>query len=661
MQGYVSPTALRATNQQFDYLLDGAQAKPLRKMSEFAEQELVLPSGPFAGRRFTMDRQPFSRLWFGAVDSGLWQRYMAVGPTQTGKTLLFFVCPTLYHLFEYCETVVCGVPNRDMAMDKWNRDLKPAIERTRYAEFLPKKGPGSQGGNTMVVQFRNGAWLRFMTGGGDDKSVAGFTTRIVVLTELDGMDVASETSREADRVKQIEARAMAYGSRKRVYGECTASIEEGRIWQEYVSGTQSRIALKCIKCGEYVTPEREHLIGWQGAGDVMLAKEQASLFCPECGEAWTEPERRIAHDGAVLVHKGQKIDREGTITGDSPKTDTLGLRWNGANNFMMEMQDIAAAEWTAANAANEDNAEREMLQFYWARPHKPSTITDTPLDAKTLMQRTGPFDRGHVPAEAVYLVAHADVGKWLLHYTVTAFKADFTGWVIDYGVIETKTDQIGVERGILQALRDFRDKCNVGWKSASGMRSPDVHGVDAGYQTKTVYEFIRESGNRWKPLVGRGFGQRDRQHYHAPNANDKNVGYVGERFHFAAQPEYGVLLGFADSDHWKSVTHQRLAVPKGAQGSLVLFQADPREHLAIAKHWTAEKQVEEFDEYRGKVIRWHPIRDANHWLDATYNCCVLGYYCGARLIEEKKPVARAEPSPPVLTMPDGRPFFIMER
>lgn len=50
-----------------------------------------------------------------------------------------------------------------------------------------------------------------MSGGGD-KSRAGFTSRVVVITEVDGMDQPGASSRESDKVTQLEARTRAYGS-----------------------------------------------------------------------------------------------------------------------------------------------------------------------------------------------------------------------------------------------------------------------------------------------------------------------------------------------------------------------------------------------------------------------------------------------------------------
>jgi hypothetical protein len=159
-------------------------------MRQFAEEEIVLPNGPFAGRRFRCARQPFAGLWFDEVDSGRWSRHVATGPSQSGKTLSCFVIPLLYHLFELGETVICGLPDMDMAADKWREDLLPVIERSRYRELLPRVGGGSRGGKVQTLQFLNGATLKFMSGGGSDKSRAGFTSRVVVITETDGMDEA---------------------------------------------------------------------------------------------------------------------------------------------------------------------------------------------------------------------------------------------------------------------------------------------------------------------------------------------------------------------------------------------------------------------------------------------------------------------------------------
>ncbi len=89
--------------------LSEARPRKLRSMRQFAEEEIVLPSGPFAGSRFRVSRQPFTGLWFDQVDSGLYTKHVATGPTQSGKSLSCFIIPVLYHCLSMPKrlSVVC--------------------------------------------------------------------------------------------------------------------------------------------------------------------------------------------------------------------------------------------------------------------------------------------------------------------------------------------------------------------------------------------------------------------------------------------------------------------------------------------------------------------------------------------------------------------------
>jgi hypothetical protein len=69
---------------------------------------------------------------------------------------------------------------------------------------------------------------------------------------------------------------------------------------------------------------------------------------------------------------------------------------------------------------------------------------------------------------------------------------------------------------------------------------------------------------------------------------------------------------------------------------MTLFQASPQEHLALAKHLTAEAKTEEFVVGKGVIVKWERLRKQNHWFDALYNACAAGHYCGVRLVDEVK-------------------------
>jgi len=634
--------ALRGSERrELSWLAERSRAQRLRTMREFAEEEVVIPDGPFEGRRFQCSRQPYSGLWFDAVDSGRWNRFVATGPTQSGKSLTCFIIPTLYHLFEVGETVICGIPHMDMASDKWREDLRPAIERSRYRNLLPRRGGGSRGGRVDAIRFTNGATLKFMSGGGGDKSRAAFTSRVLVVTETDGMDEASDGSREADKITQLEARTLAYGSRKRIYMECTVSIEQGRTWRELEAGTRSRIVLPCPHCGEHVFLERDELVGWKDAANVVAARGEAAWYCTACGLRWSEEDRRGANARGALLHREQRIDAEGMVTGAGPETDTLGFRWSAINNLFASAGDVGGREWVAGQAIDEENSEKAMRQFVWALPYEPAVTDTAPLMAQTLQRRQGPDGRGVIPKGAVHVTIGADVGKFFLHWLAVAWLGDGSGRVFDYGVVGLHSEELGVERAVQAGLREMRELFEARDWGASQMW------IDSGFQKDVVYPFCRESGGKsYRPTKGLGSSQtQNRQRYTRPKTTGAVVRMIGEDFHICRlKGGARTMLVEVDVDAWKTKVHNRLASPGGESGSILLFQADPKDHLALSRHLTAERHRLEFVAGKGDVPRWDRIRQANHWLDCLVLAAAAGSYCGVRVVEAAKREVAAEPA-----------------
>jgi phage terminase large subunit GpA-like protein len=709
------PKALRAEAAWF---LRQARPPRLRTMRQFAEEEVVIPDGLYVGRLFRCDRQPYTGLWFDAVDSAAvngWNRFVATGPRQSGKTVCAYVIPILYHLFEIGETVVCGLPDMRMAADKWREDILPVIRRSRFRDQIPARGGGSRGGKIETIQFRNGQTLKFMSGGGGDKSRAGFTSRVIVITETDGMDEPGAASREADKITQIEACTRSFGPLKQVYMECTVSVPLGRTWREYEAGTASRILLPCPHCGEFVLPERENLIGWQAARTVAEARANAAFACPACGKAWTERQRVEANRAGKLVHRADgTVDSTGTSVGSSPdrkgenntrddgttaplrsrlgdqgnpqssptaeaighpSPGTLGFRWSAVHNLFLSAADVAEDEWTAARDEDEENATKYMCQFVWAVPYTPPVLDVTPLDAETVKRRsTGLLPKGRLPEDTEYVTIGVDLGKWLAHYVVVAHRPDGSPHVADYDVLEIDSDRLGVEAATLAALRELRDLCDTGWAPVEGaVRQPDQVWIDSGYadSADAVYAFCAESNRhmarpRYRPTKGQGTTQGRRTSYHQPKSTGAVVVHVGVGYHCSRLKAKRVYLIEIDADRWKGWVHERLKTPTDAPGAMTIFAAPSNAHTKFAKHMTSERAVQVFVPGLGTTLRWDCRSRNNHWLDAIYGACAAGHFCGARLETGVVTAAQAarrstEPARPAIRMPDGRPFLVTER
>ena len=131
--------------QVLSLMFSGMQDKRLRTFQEFAEEEIIITEGPRKGP-FRCSFMPWTALVLAEFTRGVFQRFFASGPVQSGKTLIFFVIPLLYHLFEREEDVIIGLPSLDLGQKVWERKIFPILMKTRYAKLLPTKGPGSRGG-----------------------------------------------------------------------------------------------------------------------------------------------------------------------------------------------------------------------------------------------------------------------------------------------------------------------------------------------------------------------------------------------------------------------------------------------------------------------------------------------------------------------------------
>jgi hypothetical protein len=681
---YMPPAVpgLAPAREELRWFLSHCRAPKIRSRRQFAEDEIILPEGPYKGRRFKAARQPFTSLWLDAVDQGRWQRVVTTGPSQSGKTLVATLIPLLYHLFEIGETVGFALPDMDMADDKWRKDILPTIERTRFRELLPIAGEGARAGKVKnMVVFRNGAALKFFSGGGGDKSRAGFTCRVLIITEANAFGGSAETSDEASKLEQLFARLRSFGSSALAYLECTVEIETDVIWSAYKSGSESRIACPCPHCGAFVSPEREHLRGWQEAADAEAARSAGHFFCPSCEAALDDEPRAEMNRRAVLLHRGQIVEDK-TVRGDAPQTRTLGFRWSAFHNLFASAADLAQDEWEAARAADEDSAERKMCQFVWCLPYKGQGDEGQILQANLLTTRLGKTGRGIIPAGTIAVTVGCDMGKRLAHFDVKAFAPDGSPHLADYGRFEIASDDLGEERAILAALRQFRDEIILpGFpiENSSDRWVPDQVWIDARWQggkegSDAVYAFIREcdtrddSRDRFRPTFGYGSGLFRAERYARPRAVSKTITAIGEGYHFVRDLAAHVLRVEIDVDYWKGWFHTRLSMPvlreDGTRnpGALTLYKVPmPKEHTSIAKHWTAERLVREYVAGKGEVVRFVRLSRNNHWLDAGGLGSAAAHFCGVRIIAPTPKPAAPPPASEPLTTPDGRPYFIRER
>ena len=658
-----------------------AQAPARRTMREFAEECFTLPAGPYAGYKFSCDRQPFTRLWFDAVDSGQFDRFVLTGPSQSSKTTIGFIIPALYYHCELEEEhVICGVPDKDMAKDKWGLVLLPAfLGDPKFRKLLPTKGAGSKGGFGDLITFTNGTALKWMSGGGGDKERAHFDARVVLITETDGFDTASDTSKETDPLGQLQARTRSYGDRARAFLECTLSTEDGRTWRELKQGTDSRVLVPCPHCGSWVLPEREQLKGWENAADEIEAAEKSRFHCPDCDAPFTDDQRIIANRDCRLLHRGQSIDADGEIHGDPPRTKTLGFRYTAFHNLFNSQGLLGTDLWKSerekerGNDEQADAAEKYICQFVFAMPFKSSGIVTAQLDEQKLYDQMAPLPRGIVPADATCVVCHIDVHKRYLVWMVMAFGAGACGYIVDYATTEVETDTMGFDLAFQDAAGKLIERLLQGYADRKGnTHVPRQIWVDAGWEADQVYALCRRVNGKtplaqWRvrPALGRGVVQHQRMlRYSGPTKKSAEVRHVGDGYHVNRIKAKNVWVVLVNADVWKDRVFDRLQYRTDQPGVIRLPAGLLVEHKELVHQLSQEKRTQKWDPHKRQyVVVWEQMQrsDRNHYWDCLYNCGAAGDLCGARVVgaadadTDAEREVPAEPTVRVHTL-DGRPF-----
>lgn len=588
-------------------------------MIEWAEAEIEVPSGPFEGFPYSVDRLPYARLLLGQL--GKWARHVITGPTQSGKSFHAFVLVILYYLFELEESVIVGLPSMNMASEKWTEDIKPAIEKSSYANMLPDTGQGSKGaGKLWKINFKNGRFIRFMSSGGGDKQRAGATAKILIITETDGLDIAAESSQEGQtKIQQLEGRVRAHGEDARKFFECTVSAEDAFTWQQYNAGSASKIVHPCRACGNWVSPEKEHLVGWEEANNEIDAGELGRFSCPKCGILYSEEDRLEMNLRAKLIHRGQTINADGEITGDLPKTNTLGFRWSAFQNLLSPTRLLATEEWTAKHSPEPELAEVARKQQAWAMPADNPNIEKVPLSVGIIRGsepkfegRCSGLDPGVVPESTEILTAFIDCHKRFLQWSIEA-KAEKRIHVVDYGVHETASpDLVGEEPAIYDAIIELANQLEDRF---SGL---NVGLVDSGNWPETIFRAVRKLSSIWRASHGV-------PSYVHPfkRSNTKKIPVDGNRhWHLSKNGRMWVVNFNPDTlkhrVHSGFLIHPFDAEGNRVSGSITLPGDKPDDHTIFAKQVVAEEWITEFVKGKGTKTFWKKNDRDNHLLD----CCV---------------------------------------
>lgn len=639
--------------------------RPTQRLTlrEWVEAHVVIPTGQrgLKGRPFRVDNNPWAGHWFDAIDSRQWPINVLAGPTQSGKSLCGFVCPTLYDAHALREGSVLAIPEGDMVNDKWQQSFLPVLQASPELEWLiPTKGEGSRGGDVRdLVLLSNRVLLKMMTRGGKDTGKAGYTTSRVKMTEAAAWSHASERSKEASPFWQIYGRLLGFKRAERqLIVEGTVTVANELPWllkgedSEKPTSTDSKIAKPCPHCGAWVTPGREHLKGWQDAESVIESQDKTHWICPACGVAIGEDQRRQMNLAGQLLHRGQSIVGD-ELVGDDPAVEIFYLQYDQFDNQLLDAGDIGAQEWLAAQKpegteAREDE-EKRLCQQIWARPFQSTLAEAEPLKPELIRRRRSDLPRNVLPADTTHFVIAADCGKWTGWWLAMAVRASGVVAIPAYGAFDvclSEADEVGSR--LRAALCDLFEMFDQGFDVAETETRmlPQTVWVDRGWMKDVVCDVVRPRGtlrdNRYRAAKGFGKTSSSRLAYRHPSSRTPKRLRLGNRWYQDLDLLDRLLKFNFDADYYKLRVHELLRTEHGKKGSLEFCRADtPNEHAKLTHHLCAEQFMRRWLPGRGFVDTWVKTGQ-NHLLDCAAMCLAALDYVGFRLVDVPDPPPASE-------------------
>lgn len=485
--------------------------RPPRKACDILTfaRRLRLPDGLSADELWVPETEPSQLGFLNAVKSGKYRKFVIVAPSQRGKTLKSILCPTLHAISEKRQSVGFIMPSLDKLTQTFEGKLRPAIEKTGFAAWLPTKGGGSKGGKPSVLTLRDpksglvaGRIYFLATGtGGRETSVSSVTTQTLVFDEGDDANSAGQLELVFKRIESFGLYGFAFIA-------STVNDRGNRdshpILDVHALGTRHRLHHLCHHCTGYFIPEQEH-----------IDLEKGALVCPLCAVVWTEVDRIAALNHSVWCAACQ-TPAEGVAIGDIPDgsiyselTTTLDYNMSVMSNIVAEFRAAKSAELRSDFSLMRTFQYKSMCRDY-QEPLSSSEITNEGLAG---ISSRSDYDKRTIPNWATHLAAAVDIQGDRLYWLIVGIGPDDRFAIIDWGYesyVPPQQDRTPTPSDRRRCLTELEQRFNHGWQveGSDTRMSPlaGLRGVDVGYYTDEIVSWLR-GVKGWRACRGVGKDQ----------------------------------------------------------------------------------------------------------------------------------------------------------
>lgn len=431
-------------------------------------------------------------------------------------------------------------------------------------------------------------------------SAAGLSSRPVRYIFFDEIDKFPKwTGEEAGPLELAAERTKTFYNRK-IVKVSTPTLKTGNIWQGWLNADiQYRYFVPCPHCGEMQVLEFGQ-IKWPEGSDETEARAAASYECKYCHEIIDDRQK------PAMLRAGEwrgERKRKG-------RAHKVAYHLNSIYSPWLTFGDVAA-KFLASK--DEPALLMNFVNSWLAEPWEDKSSR---MKSDVVMEKALPYERGRMPAAAQLVTCGIDVQLDHFYYSVRAWGAHMTSWLVDWGRAETWAD---LETVVERNYADMNGE----------IHNVNLACMDSGYNTDDVYSFCAQHMGVIVPTKGASRALKSR---YTVSILDKQAA------------GFGLRLYEMDTNQLKNFIASRMSIDPGAYGSWNVYEGIEREY---ADQICSEQRVEKKDR-KGRVsIVWEKISShvANHLLDCEINNVLAAEIMGVRFLTDPEPPGKKEEEP----------------
>lgn len=385
---------------------------------------------------------------------------------QVGKTEMLLNIIGYYMDYDAAPMLLLQ-PTLSMA-EAFSKDrLAPMLRDTPTLKGLVKDARSRDSGNTLLHKTFPGGHIT-MSGANSPASLASRPIRIFLADEVDRYPVSAGT--EGDPLNLGAKRTTTFYNRKLIYTSTPTIKNASRIENAYEKSDKRRYYVPCPHC-ETKTTLKWSQIKWDKNELGEHMPETAYYCCEECGGIWQD------HEKVSQMIKG------GEWIAERKSNGVAGFHLNELYSPWKKWSEVVVDFLDAKN-------DTEQLKT-WTNTSLGETFEEAgdQIDDTFLYSRREEYN-ADVPQDACVITMGVDVQKDRIEGEVIAWAEHEESWNIDYRIFKGDTSKPEV----WDELSEFLDY-EYTHESGTMLRIAAV-GLDTGYRTQTVYDFVRKHSTR---------------------------------------------------------------------------------------------------------------------------------------------------------------------